>query len=50
MINIEDMSNKSKRNYILELYAKQIETIPFVSSDGVELYTEEIGKSGTSMI
>jgi len=29
------MRNKDKRDYILELYAKQIETIPFVSSDGV---------------
>lgn len=29
------MGNKDKRDYLLELYAKQIETIPFVSSDGV---------------
>ena len=32
------MSTKDKRNYLLELYSKQIETIPFVSSDGVEFH------------
>ena len=32
------MRTKDKRDYILELYAKQIETIPFVSSDGVEFH------------
>ena len=30
------MSYKSKRNSILEYYAKQIEAIPFVTADGVE--------------
>lgn len=30
------MSNKSKRESIIEACSKQIETIPFVSSDGVE--------------
>lgn len=32
------MRNKDKRDYILELYARQIEAIPFVSSDGVEFH------------
>lgn len=32
------MRAKDKRDYILKLYAKQIETIPFVSSDGVEFH------------
>ena len=32
------MKAKDKRDYILELYAKQIETIPFVSSDGVKFH------------
>ena len=32
------MRTKDKRNYLLELYSKQIETIPFVSSDGVEFH------------
>ena len=32
------MNAKDKRDYILELYSKQIETIPFVSSDGVEFH------------
>ena len=32
------MSNKSKRDSILEHYAKQIETIPFLSSDGVKFH------------
>jgi len=32
------MNAKDKRDYILELYAKQIETIPFVSSDGIKFY------------
>ena len=50
MINREDMSNKSKRDSILEQYVKLVETIPFESSDGVEFHTEEIGKSVTSMI
>ena len=32
------MRTKDKRVYILELYAKQIESIPFVSSDGVKFH------------
>lgn len=32
------MRTKDKRDYILELYAKQIETIPFVSSDGMKFH------------
>ena len=32
------MRNKDKRNYILEIYAKQIEALPFVSSDGMEFH------------
>lgn len=32
------MRIKDKRDYILVLYAKQIETIPFVSSDGVKFH------------
>ena len=32
------MKTRDKRNFILELYSKQIETIPFVSSDGVEFH------------
>ena len=32
------MRTKDKRDYILELYTKQIETIPFVSSEGVEFH------------
>ena len=32
------MRTKDKRNYILELYSKQIETIPFISSDGVRFH------------
>ena len=32
------MKAKDKRDFILELYSKQIETIPFVSSDGVEFH------------
>lgn len=32
------MSNKNKRDSILYHYAKQIETIPFVSSDGVNFH------------
>lgn len=32
------MRNKDKRDYILELYAKQIETIPFESSDEVKFH------------
>lgn len=32
------MKAKDKRDYILEQYSKQIETIPFVSSDGVEFH------------
>lgn len=30
------MSNKTKRNSIIEVYSKQIETIPFITSDGIE--------------
>lgn len=33
-----NMRTKDKRVYILELYAKQIESIPFVSSDGVKFH------------
>lgn len=33
-----NMRTKDKRVYILELYAKQIECIPFVSSDGVKFH------------
>lgn len=32
------MRTKDKRDFLLELYSKQIETIPFVSSDGVEFH------------
>ena len=32
------MSTKGKRDNILGLYSKQIETIPFVSSDGIEFH------------
>lgn len=32
------MRNKDKRDYILELYSKQIEAIPFESSDGVKFH------------
>ena len=32
------MRTKDKKDYILELYAKQIESIPFVSSDGVKFH------------
>ena len=32
------MRTKDKRNNILGLYAKQIETIPFVSSDRIEFH------------
>lgn len=35
------MRNKNKRDYIIDLCAKQIEAIPFVSSDGVEFHMSD---------
>lgn len=32
------MHNRNKRDYIIELYAHQLATIPFISSDGVEFH------------
>ena len=36
--NDRNMSNKNKRESIIEACSKQIESIPFITSDGVEFH------------